>query len=487
MEKISEFGPLRGMLFPIHRHELRKFIPLTVVFFLLSVTYAILRALKEMFVLQHTTVEAMYFLKLFAVTPSMVVLTIVYSLVSKATDRDGRFNVVVSYFLVFFAIAYFLLVPNLEALHLNELADSLTASMPSLKNLWEVLRIWPISLLYIHAEAWVTMVWGVAFWTFINDITSLEQSKRFYSLLGLGAEVGLVLAGILLRYSQADLNTLLSLVLGLMVGILVAYNFLACDINRNPGLYQTAQKPTKPIEKRSLIDSFKFLAKSTYLARLAVLVLLFGSTCTLFEAVWNAQIKALVESSSDSGRVLTRIYGSQSIFGGLLSIALTLFVAAPIMRRGWYFAASFAPAVTLIATVVFFGFLYLQDALPGLTAYWGISPLLLAVLCGMFTISFIKSAGYILFNPTKEQAYIPLDEESRVRGKAIVDGVGLRLGRSLGSFILVGIIGPLLGPINNAKNGIFVVILLMVTLWLRAVKKLSIAYKKRVEESKANG
>ncbi|MEL6413059.1 MAG: Npt1/Npt2 family nucleotide transporter, partial [Bacteroidota bacterium] len=211
MEKTGEFGWLRGMLFPIHRHEFRKFIPLTTIFCLLSMMYAMLRGLKEIFLLQHSTVEAMYFLKLFAVTPSMVLLTFLYSRISKLTNRDGRFNAVVGYFLAFFAIAHFFFIPHLEVLQLNKMADRLTVSMPSLHNLWEVLRIWPLSLLYIHAEGCVTMVWGVALWTFINEITHLEQSKRFYSLLGLGAEIGLISAGILLKYSKMGLNTLLSL------------------------------------------------------------------------------------------------------------------------------------------------------------------------------------------------------------------------------------------------------------------------------------
>ena len=469
------------MLFPIHKHELRKFIPLTVVFCLLSVTYAILRPLKEMFLLQHTTVEAIYCLKLFS-TPSMILLTLLYSVVSKATDRDGRFNVVVSYFLIFFTIAYLLLIPHLGTLQLDQLADNLTARMPRFKNLWELLRIWPLSLFYLHVEGWVTMVWGVAFWTFINEITSLEQARRFYSSLGLGAEIGLILAGTFLKYSQLDLNTLLSLGLVMMVGILVAYNILARDIDRNPALYQIAQKPLAPKEPRSLIDSFKFLAKSTYLARLASLVLLFGSSYTLFEAVWNAQIKILIESNSFSDNELTNIYGNQGIFDGFLSIVLTLFVAAPVMRRGWRFAASFTPILMLVATIIFFVFLYFQHSLHTITDYWGVSPLLLAVMFGMFNLSFVRSAGYILFNPTKEQVYIPLDEDSRVHGKAAVDGVGLRLGRSLGSLILVFIVGPLFGSINNAKVCIFIIILSLLILWLRVVKKLGIAYEKRVAE-----
>ena len=480
MEKKPEFGRIRSMLFPIHKHELRKFIPLTSMFFMISFTYSTLRSLKDIYLLKYISAEVIYYLKLLGVTPGIILITIIYGRISKITDRDGRFNIVIAYFLVFFSLAYFVLLPNLESIKLNSLADSLNAHCSSLKNLWEAIRFWPLSLFYINAEAWGTIALGVLFWTFVNEITNLEQSRRIYSFLSIGAGVGLILAGTLLKYLKEDFNLTLGLSLGLIATILVIYNNLARDIRKRPALYQVEQRPKKKKEKLSFVASFKFLAKSQYLALIATLVICYGVVVTLFEAVWKTKIKELTAGDSN---MLAEIYGNQGIFAGILSILLIVFLSAPIMNRGWRFAASMTPAIALGATLIFFLFLYFQDSLGSITALLGVSPLEMAVIFGLANVVFIKAVKYILFDPTKERAYIPLDEESKVRGKAAVDGVGSRLGKSLGSLLLTAFLIPVLGSIDKAKYLIFFFILIMLVLWLMAINKLSVLFKKQTEET----
>lgn len=63
------------------------------------------------------------------------------------------------------------------------------------------------------------------------------------------------------------------------------------------------------------------------------------------------------------------------------------------------------------------------------------TPTVLAVWLGFSQNILSKATKYSLFDPTKEMCYIPLDQESKVKGKAAVDVVGGRLGKSGGSFI----------------------------------------------------
>ncbi|NEJ83900.1 ADP/ATP carrier protein, partial [Rhizobium leguminosarum] len=139
--------------------------------------------------------------------------------------------------------------------------------------LWEALRYWPLSLLYINAEAWGTLALSVLFWTFVNEITPTHQAKRFYTFLSLGASIGLMIAGTMLKYFKDNFNALLGFVFVFIAALLVIYNIFAQDIRKNPALYQVEQKPKKKKVKTTFWESIQFLAKSRYLALIAILVL----------------------------------------------------------------------------------------------------------------------------------------------------------------------------------------------------------------------
>ncbi|MGI2257367.1 Npt1/Npt2 family nucleotide transporter [Candidatus Cardinium hertigii] len=474
------------MIFPIHKSELRKFLPMVFIFMLISFCYALTRSLKDMNMLKETNATTIYWLKAVATTPSMIVFTILYGKVSRSTGRDGRFNAVMIYFLTFFTFSLLFLLPHKQILQLSNLSKMLEAKFPSFIGLWEAICHWPISLFYIHAEAWGTFALSVSFWTFINEITTINQAKRFYSFLGTFGTVGSILAGLILKLDNVRTNfdQSLKFVIIAIVLILIIYNYFTADIKAHPAYYQVEEKPKKVKVKMSFVDSMKFLARSKYLMLLSILVISYGLVIALFEAVEKAQIQEFVKIAGDNA-LYAGIYSNQQIAVGVISILVTLFFATPILKRGWRFAASVTPITALVMTLLFFTFLRFGTVLDDFFKSFHLNALYLSVQVGLYNVVLIKSVKYVLFDPTKEAVYIPLDEETKVRGKAAVDGVGARLGKSLAS-ILIASMSTLFGggDIASIRTPIVLIIIMVIIVWLvavRALGKLKVAAEEKYE------
>jgi AAA family ATP:ADP antiporter len=176
-----------------------------------------------------------------------------------------------------------------------------------------------------------------------------------------------------------------------------------------------------------------------------------------------------------------------TIYTGLASMIMMI-VGGNILRLfRWTIAALATPLVFTIGGISFFTFIVFRENLASLLEKMGTSPVFVAVILGALIVVNAKSTKYALFDLTKEMAYIPLDEEMKVKGKAVVEVVGGRLGKAGGAFVQVTLF-QLVGAIIGAKATffqivpyMFAVFVLIVCLWLWSVKSLG----KKVEAAQA--
>jgi AAA family ATP:ADP antiporter len=156
---------------------------------------------------------------------------------------------------------------------------------------------------------------------------------------------------------------------------------------------------------------------------------------------------------------------------GLLSTIIAIFMAEFIKRLGWTRTALITPVVMLITGLLFFGFLIFENDLVGLTQLIGTTPLFIAVLIGGIQNCLSKSAKYSIFDGTKEMAFIPLERSAQLKGKAAIDGVGSRLGKSGGSLVHQGII-LIFGGLAGCIPYVALIITIVIILWIYAAKML---------------
>lgn len=485
-ETKQEFGKWRSFFWPIHAYELKKILPMFFMFFFISFNYTILRDTKDTLIVTAAGAEAIPFLKTFGVVPAAILFMAIYAKLSNLLTRENLFYVTLFPFILFFGLFAFVIYPAKDFLIPTESAAALRAYLPSgWAGLAASYQNWMYAIFYILAELWGSVVLSLLFWGFANQITKVIEAKRFYSLFGLGANLALVVSGPTIVYVsqirknlaagidpwQISLNYLMTLVVIAGLLIMAIYWWMHRNVLTDSRFYDPSQlSATKKKKlKMSVGESFKFILSSKYLLCLTTLVIAYGISINLVEVTWKSQ----VHEQYPDYNAYSSFMGWFSTITGFVTIFMMLFVGGNLIRRkGWGFTALVTPVVLFITGIGFFSFVIFKNNLSHFISLFHATPLFLAVLFGAAQNIMSKSSKYSLFDPTKEMAYIPLDEESKVKGKAAVDVVGARLGKSGGSLIQIGLL-TIMGTLAQAVPYIASILAIIIICWILAIISLN--------------
>ena len=149
----------------IHRHELTKFIPTLLIFFLVGFNYSLLRATKDALVVTAPSsgAEALPFLKVWAIVPFALLFTFIFTRVSNRLPREKIFYVLMSIFVTFFLLFMFKSVITFQdALHPINLSTAFKKMLPlGCQGLIALFRNWTFTLFYVMSEMWSTIIMTV--------------------------------------------------------------------------------------------------------------------------------------------------------------------------------------------------------------------------------------------------------------------------------------------------------------------------------------
>jgi len=458
---------------------LKKIIPLGLMFFCILFNYTILRDTKDVLVVtaKGSSAEIIPFLKTWVNLPMAVGFMLLYTKLANVLSKQALFYSVILPFIAFFGAFGFVLYPLSNYIHPEAFADKLLNILgPRFLGPLAIMRIWSFCLFYVMAELWGSVVISVLFWGFANQITTIEEAKRFYPLFGLGANVALIFSGRTVKYFSNLRQNLgpgvdgwaisLKAMMSIVVGMGFAICFLYWWVNNYVPL-PTRSKKKKEKPKMGTMESLKFLVSSKYIRDLATLVVAYGISINLVEVTWKSKLKAQFPSPNEYSSFM----GDFSTATGIATFTMMLVSQFIFDKYGWGVAATITPTVLLLTGVGFFSLILFGGPLaPGLASI-GMTPLLAAVYVGALQNIFSKSAKYSLFDPCKEMAYIPLDEDTKVKGKAAIDVVCNPLGKSGGALIQQFMILTF-GSLANSTPYLGGVLLLIVSAWLAAAKSL---------------
>lgn len=489
------FSKWRSYLWPIHGYEMWKLMPMLIIFFLISFSYNVLRVMKDTLVVtgESSGPEAIPFIKVWVMFPGTLLLTYAYTRLSNKYNREQVFYIILSFFLAFFALFILVLYPYRDLIHPHQTADYFQSVLPvGCKGMIAMCRNWTFSIFYAMSELWGNIILFVLFWGFANQVINLGEAKRFYGVLGIGANLSGIVAGtISYHFSGQKFNPNIPfgtdaweqtqfLLVGLVLftGIIVLALFRWLNHTRYVELApQEEMKPSSETGKKlSFRESFTYVFKSRYLMSLASIVVIYNIVINLVEVLWKHEVKALYSDASSYAQYMNQV---TAIIGVMATLA-SLFVSSNAIRKlGWTRTALITPIVLFITSVFFFGAYFAKEFM------YGASFLPVVVFLGTLQNTLSRGAKYSVFDSTKEMAFVPLTAESKIKGKAAIDGVGIRLGKSGGSLMQQALFVMFAGLTNSVPMIAFI-LFGAIAVWMGSVRSLGKQFDELTENVPSN-
>ena len=482
--KTHSFGKIRTIFWPVYSYELMKLVPMVLMMFLICLNYSIIRNVKDTVVITAvgSGAEIIPFIKVWAMLPMAIVLTWIYAKLSNMFKRETVFYIIISIFISYFLLFAFLMYPHQELFRPTKLCIFLRELLPiGCKGLIAMINNWTCTLFYTMSELWSSIVISVLFWGLANEITSLKQANRFYGIINVASSFAAFAAGqtaiffsrtTLLRFFfknstrwEQTFTTLIIVVSCSALLIMIVHYWMYRKIipNQKHQCFNDShiKKSTSKHKKLSLRESFRYLLNSKYLISLAILVLAYNLSINLAEVIWKSKVHSLYPNPQDFNIYLNKL----TSIVGILSTLIAIFIPLLITRMGWTFMSLLTPITMLVTASGFFIFDFFNTATSRLPqAFDSFSPLVIAVFFGAANNVLTKAAKYSVFDASKEIAFIPLSKEARIKGKAAIDGVGSRMGKSGSSLIQQGLL-LIFGSLSACTPWIALALIIIIATW----------------------
>ncbi len=503
--KPPAFGKIRSFMWPIHNHELKKLLPMFLMLFFVCFNYTVLRNLKDTIVItaKDSGAEVIPFIKVWVMLPAAVIATMIFTYLTNRLKRSTVFYIVIGSFISYYCLFAFVIYPMHEQLSADRLANFLETLLPTgCKGFITMAKNWPFTMFYVASELWSTMVLTVLFWGFANEITRMSEATRFYSALNISSNSASIVAGqvaVILTANSFNPNlifghdawsqtidklTLLILCCG--VGILLTFHWMKKNVLNDPDYMPEEPKLAKDepkAKKLSFKESIAYVTNSKYFLCIAAMVVSYNLVIHMVEIIWKDRLKELYPNPNDYNVFTNNLTSAM----GLISTTAALVMVGIIRKFGWTKTALITPIVLLVTTIAFFTCLLADTTLaPFISILFSTTPLALAVFLGSMQNCFTKAAKYSLFDTTKEMAFIPIAPELKLKGKAAIDGIGSRLGKSGGSLIHQGLL-IIFGTLTSSTPYVAAILLAVIALWIIAVRTLGKQFAEKTKDINLTG
>lgn len=499
----APFGRWRRYFFPIHRHEFLKFLPMMAMLMLIVFNYTILRNMKDSVIVTAAGAEVIPFIKVWVMLPCAVLVTLIFAKLTNRFSQEKVYYIMISGFLICYGLFAFVFYPMRDMLHPHDSAQVLMTWLPEgFKGLVNMYRYWTFTLFYVVSELWSSMIMTTLFWGLANEVYSVIEARRFYGVLTIaGNFAGIIASEVTVlvtkwttfnsNLASQDWEHVMQYLIIAVIGAGIASMAIFYWMNRNiltAPVYEELHSSIDAIEHKkkkkkrlSLRESFSYLSKSKYIICIAIIVVSYNLVINLVEVVWKSKVSQLYPESVDYNTYMAHI----TIATNIISSTAAFFISQILMACGWTRTALITPVIMLLTCTGFFGFLFVQDNMGATFSLMSATPLAIAVFFGGAQNCLSRAAKFSVFDATKEMSFIPLDHESKLKGKAAIDGVGSRLGKSGGSIIHQGLL-MVFATLPAITPYVGVILMIVIVGWIAAVRILGVQFNALVAKQESD-
>ncbi len=353
---------------------------------------------------------------------------------------------------VFYALS---IIYSILSIFFSFLLSNETIGLPNtIADKWRLLG-WTY---YLFVESFGSIM-VVLFWTYAADITSPEAGKRWFPFLSFMAQFGQLIgsainAGYFGSYMIHSKLIICSIAIGMIAVLMYLFKrTIPADQLRS---YNDSVKEVKK-EKVSMLESFKVIISQPYLLGVFASITIFEIINTLFDFKFkdlvaeNIAMQGFVGSAAGEmkTRMMNEWVGSMGVYAAILAIISYLFGIGNIGRKlGLTASLVFLPILLIVVSLII-----------------GLSKSLLIAFAASIVA---KGINYVLYQPSKEQLYIPTSKEAKYKSKVFIDMFGSRFSKSLGSGInLIKLYSPMIFPIISLGSSVSLCILwIMISMYL---------------------
>ncbi|MET4821736.1 Npt1/Npt2 family nucleotide transporter [Endozoicomonas lisbonensis] len=375
------------------------------------------------------------------------------------------------------------LYPNLTELAPSSLCQMMSSYLPgNLILISGLLENWPLTILFACAELWSTGVLCTLFWSTVNDTSTVKSASREYPLLTLVGNSASLLSGpmiLLLVHQLTGHNddgwqislTYLSIIFVVCGLTIIWLYYHSMKLAPSPSTATSQKKHGNTATRLPLKNSFLYLAKCPYLRNIALIMLGYCIAINMAEVAWKSQLVRVYPTESEYSMLM----GQLTFYTGLGCLLMSV-ITARLIRYGWRVAALGTPLLMACTGIPFFLVVALSNSnwLPeALSAPMLLAGISIGALCNVTS----KSAKYTLFDATKEMAFIPLNNEQKLKGKASIELIVSRAGKS-SSALVQQLLIVTLGSLTASMHWLASIFMVITIVWLVSVDALSKQYRR---------